>query len=160
MGDVTVSALAAAASRAGPEPPGAAAGGRLSEPLAAGAGAATTWAPEFAAIRTVRPPELSSSSPIPVRWTSRIRRRISDSSKPPARELSEPAGAGFTAFAAGRAAAAGAWTAAARARLRLDAMGEARGQAAQREQVAVGAEPLNHRQGRTRKARAMAEGFA
>src|SRR6266446_5970931 len=92
--------------------------------VVATAGAATAAVPEDVAMRTVRPPELSSSSPIPVRCTSRIRRRISDTSKPPARELSEPAAAGFTAFAAGRAAAAGAWTAAVRARLRLDAMGE------------------------------------
>src|SRR5580765_6934212 len=83
----------------------------------------------WAEIRIERPPEDSSSSPMPVRWTSRISRRNSSSSKP----VLATAAAAFSREPPPPPA---------RLRLLLAAMGEVRDESAQCERIALDAEAL------------------
>ena len=110
-------------------------------------------------MRTVRSPELTSSSPMPVRCTSRMSWRISasppaPSMAPPA--LSVPAGAGFRALSAGRATAV----------LRLPRLwlglvtGEDSHQPAQCQFIACRAETLDHPDGGPGDQRSVPESLA
>src|SRR5262245_21264589 len=90
----------AAGAAAGPTAAGAAAGAAATAGLAP---VVTGVAPEAAAMRMVLPPDVTSSSPIPVLCTRSINRRSSASSKPPDRvplALSAPGAPRLTGLAA------------------------------------------------------------
>src|SRR5258706_10492327 len=125
--------------------------------------------PECAAMRTVRLPAVTSSSPKPVLWTSVMSRCSSLSSNPPAmapRALSADLAAGLIGvlrLAAGRllmrSRGAGA-SGAPRGARGVGPLREVTGQGAEREQVAGGAEPLDDAHGATRDERGVPERLA
>src|SRR5205823_13319734 len=115
-----------------------------------------------AEMRTERPFEQSSNSPMPVRWTRRIRRRSSSSSNPATATPGVGAPPGVAGFAT-RGDLAGAPAAAGRAALRrsvVRAMGlEVRDHAAQRQTVALDPEARDRADGDAGDERAVPERF-
>src|SRR5436309_2424798 len=137
-------------------------------PLAAGAtlvpgstagAAATVGVPDtpWAAIRTVRPPEVTSSSPIPVRCTRRMSRRSSRSSKPPSFVSRELSTAERPDLIAPRVRGAGA---APRLSLPPRLTFQTPDQGPEAEEVTLGSKPLDHPNGRSGHQRRTTEWLA
>src|SRR4029079_4268288 len=116
-------------------------------------GAVAMVVPAVAEMRTVRPPELTSSSPIPVRCTSRISCRNSDSSTPFSSATRGVSAARFAEFRPLRAGAGRRLAMGGRA-------GQVAGEGAEAQEIAVGAEPLDDAQDGTRDERPLPDGLA